>query len=84
MKTPEQALREARLAAGLQQKDVAAALGISPSYLTDIELGRRQFPPERLASLPEPIKHAVAEALIAERQGEIDKIQEATREGAAR
>jgi transcriptional regulator with XRE-family HTH domain len=75
MKTPEQALREARLTAGLQQKDVAKALGISPSYLTDIELGRRQFPAERLASLPESIKYAVAAALIAERRAEIDEIQ---------
>jgi predicted transcriptional regulator len=36
-------LREMREAVGLQQRDVAARMGISASYLSDLELGRRQW-----------------------------------------
>lgn len=58
-------IAEARKAAGLQQKDVALALGISPAYLSDIEGNRRAFSADRLPNLPAPIREKVAEALVA-------------------
>lgn len=36
-------LREARIAAGIAQKDAAAALGVTASTLCDLELGRHQL-----------------------------------------
>ena len=36
-----EALREARIGAGLRQADVAAVLGVSVAYLSDVERGRR-------------------------------------------
>jgi transcriptional regulator with XRE-family HTH domain len=52
-------LRSARLAAGLSQREVAAALGITPQYLADLERGRRELPIARYGALPEPIRNAV-------------------------
>ncbi len=56
------ALRKARLAANLRQKDLAKLLAIAPSFLSDIEKGRRPLPEERYASLPAPIRDAVIDA----------------------
>ena len=39
-----QMVREARMLAGLQAKDLAASLRISTQYLSDIEHGRRVAP----------------------------------------
>ena len=39
-------LKKQRLAANIQQKDLAHAIGISASYLLDLELGRRHWTPE--------------------------------------
>ena len=36
-------MREMRLAKGLSLKDAAARMGISPSYLSDLEQGRRRW-----------------------------------------
>jgi len=44
-------LRERRLAAGLKQADLAAAAGVSPSYLNLIEHNRRNVTPAVLARL---------------------------------
>ena len=38
----ENRLRERRLALGLALREVARRVAIAPSYLTDLELGRRQ------------------------------------------
>lgn len=44
-------LREFRRANGIDQVDMARRLGISSSYLCDIELGRRTLGPQKLARL---------------------------------
>lgn len=36
-------LRKERLKAGIQQKAVAADMGLSPGFLADVEKGRRNF-----------------------------------------
>ena len=59
-------LAVARKEAGLPQKDVADALGISQSYLSDIEANRRSFPRTRVKDLPQAVRGQVASALISE------------------
>lgn len=39
-------LKIARLRAGLKQYEVAAKVGIAPTQLCEIEMGRREPPPE--------------------------------------
>lgn len=56
---------------GVSQKSVAEALGISATYLCDMELGRRPFPANRVGSLPPEIRQVVAEAIINARNEEI-------------
>ena len=43
-------LREAREKAGLLQKDVAEYMGISPTYIFDLETGRRPWTNEQVGS----------------------------------
>lgn len=69
------ALREARIAAGLSQADVAKLLGIAPSYLSDIEHGRRQFLDKYLELLPEPIRGPVAKAMLPEARLRVSYIE---------
>jgi transcriptional regulator with XRE-family HTH domain len=70
------ALREARVSAGINQKELAAVLGIGPSYMNDIELARRTFPERFLPLLPAAIRKSVADAMIAEYQATIDRVRE--------
>jgi len=46
-----QAVYLARVLAGLEQRQVAAAAGISPSYLSEIEKGTRSVSPVTLAAI---------------------------------
>jgi transcriptional regulator with XRE-family HTH domain len=55
-----------RRAAGIKQRDLAAAIGISPQYLSDLENGRREVPGPLLAKLPQPIRAPIVRARIAE------------------
>jgi len=59
-------LRERRLAAGLRQADVAAAAGISASYLNLIEHNRRKVTREVLERLADALN--IDRAALAERQ----------------
>ncbi len=43
------ALRRARKAAGMTQRQIAERLDLSPQYISDIEAGRRPCPPRVLA-----------------------------------
>lgn len=54
-------LREKRLALGIKQADLAAAAGISPSYLNLIEHNRRRIAPEILARLAQALGADVAQ-----------------------
>lgn len=42
------AIREARQAAGMEAKDLASAVGVSPQYMCDLELSHRPVPMFRL------------------------------------
>lgn len=68
-------LVSARRAAGLSQKDVAEALGISPTFLSDIERGRRAFGEKHLPALPSAMRGPVADALLAEHTKAIARIK---------
>lgn len=56
-------LRTARRAAAIAQQDLAAELGISRSYMNDIELGRNPFPESLVERLPDSIRRHVAAAM---------------------
>lgn len=71
-----EALREARIAAGLSQQDVARALGISQPFVNDIEHGRRALGEQHYEKLPQPIRIAVVRAAIAELQERISKLRQ--------
>ncbi len=70
------ALRTARLAANVRQKDLAKFLAISQAFLSDIEKGRRRLPVERYASLPAPIRDAVIDAAKGELRDQISMLDQ--------
>ncbi len=74
------ALRKARLAANVRQRDLAAFLAISQAFLSDIEKGRRSLPVERYALLPEPIRSAVIDAAKGKLRDRISRLDQIGRE----
>ena len=52
-------LREAREKAGLLQKDVADYMSISGTYLYDLEMGRRPWTNEQVASYQRAVEELV-------------------------
>jgi DNA-binding XRE family transcriptional regulator len=68
-------LTTARHKAGLSQRDVAEAMGISPQYLCDLELNRRPFPVSRVKDLPNAVRPKVAAALMLERINQADELR---------
>jgi transcriptional regulator with XRE-family HTH domain len=68
-------LREARVAAGLSLRALARTAGVTPSYLSDIELGRRAPSEKTLASLAEALELAVPELLMG--AGRLDEATQA-------
>jgi transcriptional regulator with XRE-family HTH domain len=79
MTTLGHALMEARIAHGLTQAQLADRIGISQTFLSDIERGVRELPPARRALLPPPIRSAV---LAAERSRLLARLAEIDRERA--
>ncbi len=69
------ALRDARRKAGLTQRDLAETLGLSPQFMNDVELGRRELPERHYHALPGPIRHAVVAAAIAELVDRIERLR---------
>ena len=69
--TPGAILRDYRTSAGLSQRELAERLGISASYLSDIEQSRRHFPPGRLRRLPRSIQERIRVALHSKLDAEI-------------
>ncbi len=69
------ALRDARRKAGLTQRDLAETLGLSPQFMNDVELGRRELPERHYPALPGPIRHAVVAAAIAELVDKIERLR---------
>ena len=69
------ALADARKAVGVQQKQLAKMLGISTSYLCDLEQSRRTLSVARLEVLPPEIRQKVASAMLVSRWAEIEKLR---------
>lgn len=70
------ALREAREAAGLTQRQIAEMLGITPQFVSDIENDRRALGEKYLPDLPPTIRTQVALAMMREHQSAIDRLSE--------
>ncbi len=68
-------MRSARKAAGLSLRALARQLGVSATFLSDIELDRIAFPPARYKDLPEPIRKAFIDAALAELHDQADKLE---------
>lgn len=64
-------LRQARIAAGLEQKELARLMEVSPGFLSDLEKGRRAFHDRYLEWLPDTVREPVREALIELKRAEI-------------
>jgi transcriptional regulator with XRE-family HTH domain len=79
MKTVGQALREARIACGQSQEELAETLEVSQAFLSEVERGRRPLSAQRRERLPYPIRIAVIEA---EYQKLLEKIAVLERERA--
>lgn len=78
------ALREARVAAKMKQRDLAIALGITQAFLSDIEHGRRELGEQHYEKLPEAIRTAVikaAKAELRERLRKLDRIGKGQKSG---
>lgn len=69
------ALLEARHAAQITQSELAQLLGLSASFMCEIENGRAPLPRKHYGALPEPIRRAVIDAAIAERSAEIAELE---------
>jgi len=67
-------LRSSRIAAGLSQRRLGEILGVTQAYVCDIEHGRRSLGEKYLEMLPEPIRYAVAGAMIREHLDAISRI----------
>jgi transcriptional regulator with XRE-family HTH domain len=65
------ALVTARKAANLTQRDLATVLGVSQTFLSDVESGKRRLPRSYLPKLPKKIRKPVVDALAASLQAEI-------------
>ncbi len=68
-----EALREARIAAHITQKDLARLLGVTQAFISLIETGRKPLPPQHYEMLPDPIRVPVAKALVADLRDDIDR-----------
>ena len=58
------ALIAARKAVGMTQRDLAAALGLSPQYVNDVEKGRNELAAIHYGKLPNGIREAVVDAAV--------------------
>jgi transcriptional regulator with XRE-family HTH domain len=79
MSRVNEALREARIAAGLSQNDIARALGVSQPFVNDIEHGRRELGEKHYEKLPQPIRAAVMKAVVADLQERLAKARQLMR-----
>jgi transcriptional regulator with XRE-family HTH domain len=60
------ALKNARISANMTQRDLAAALGLTPQFINDVEHGRRELGEQHYIRLPIGIRRAVVTADIEE------------------
>ena len=64
--TEHEILSDMRRLAGMKQRELASLLGVTQSYMSHIEVGRRPITPEMLARLPPAIRAPLVRARIAE------------------
>ena len=57
-------LRQARIDAGLEQRELAQMMNVSAAFVSDLERGRRPFHDRYLDRLPEKVRPAVRAALV--------------------
>lgn len=69
------ALRAARIAAGIGQRELAERMGISPFALNRAELGIHALPEAWLDLLPEPLLRTVAAAIVEHHRREAARIE---------
>jgi transcriptional regulator with XRE-family HTH domain len=67
-------LRRSRKAAGIKQIELARMLGLTPTYVCDLEKGRKPFLPKHLSALPPLMRRDVAAAMIAQFEREIAEL----------
>jgi transcriptional regulator with XRE-family HTH domain len=72
--SPGDALRQARDAARITQRDLATLMDITPAYLNDIEHGRRELLEKYVDKLPQNLASDVAAAMIAVHQEAINRL----------
>jgi transcriptional regulator with XRE-family HTH domain len=69
-------IRRARAAAGIPQKDLAQAIGVSPQMMNAIENHNRNLRPDHIKALPWSVREGVVNHLIAEYESEIVKLRQ--------
>lgn len=67
-------LRASRIAAGFTQREIAELLGVSHTYISDIEAGRRTLGEKHLAALPDTVRKPIAEVMMAEHRQAIERL----------
>ncbi len=70
-----EALENAREQAGLSQRELARALGISAPFMNDVLQGRRELGHKHFDKLPDAIRGPVIDAALAELQDQADKLK---------
>ena len=69
-----EALREARIRAGLTQRQLAEMFGVTQTCISDIEIGRRGLHEKYLAMLPPEMQPLVRSAMIRQHEAAISRI----------
>lgn len=75
MDTVGEALMLARRRSGLLQADLSGMLGVSKAFISKVERGRSPLPAKHLATLPEDIRRAVANAMLEAHETEGEEIR---------
>ena len=69
-----EALRSARIVAGLTQRQIAECLGVTTAFISDIENGRRVLGEKYVPLLPDHVRPSVVAAIVAEHQTAIARL----------
>jgi transcriptional regulator with XRE-family HTH domain len=72
---PGEIIRSAREQLGLEQKQLAQLIGVSKSFLCNVEQGRREMPEKHYQALPPLIRRALIEAEIYRLHEKIDELK---------
>lgn len=70
-KTVGPAIAQARLDAGIPLHELATGLGVSSSFVSQVESGHKQMTVAMLRNLPRPLRRRVRETMIKEIESEL-------------